>query len=119
LGYRNKNYVFKKLHDSDIFLLPSYREAFGIVYLEAMAFGLITIGVKGQGPDSFIIDGINGYLIPPKDEISIKKVLVKILKNKDESIKLSLNGKKHIKENYSWTKHGIKLENLYRNILGK
>ena len=67
-----------------------------------MAFGLITIGVKGQGPETFIIDSINGYLIPPKDVSSIKKVLLKILTNKNESFKLSLNAKNYIKENFTW-----------------
>ena len=40
----------------------SQGEAFGLVYLEAMARGCITIASRGEGFDGIIKDGINGFL---------------------------------------------------------
>lgn len=47
---------------SDCFVMVSEPEAFGLVYLEAMAKGCITIGTKGQGIDGVILNGYNGFL---------------------------------------------------------
>ena len=50
--------------------MPSINEGFGIVYLEAMKAGCITIGTKGEGIDGFIENGKNGFLVNPNvDEI--------------------------------------------------
>ncbi|PKN78379.1 MAG: hypothetical protein CVU48_08475 [Candidatus Cloacimonetes bacterium HGW-Cloacimonetes-1] len=50
----------------DAFVLPSYAETFGIVYLEAMDAGIPVIGVKGQGIDGVIVHEINGLLVGPR-----------------------------------------------------
>ena len=48
--------------ESQCFIMVSSREAFGLVYVEAMAKGCITIGTKGQGIDGVIKHGENGFL---------------------------------------------------------
>lgn len=50
------------LEESQCFIMISSREAFGLVYVEAMAKGCITIGTKGQGIDGVIKHGENGFL---------------------------------------------------------
>lgn len=50
------------LAESQCFIMVSSREAFGLVYVEAMAKGCITIGTKGQGIDGVIKHGENGFL---------------------------------------------------------
>lgn len=52
---------------ADIFSVPSWGEAFGIVYLEAMARGCPTIGCLDNGAADIITSGVDGFLVPPKD----------------------------------------------------
>lgn len=58
-----------QLDSSDIFLLPSIRESFGIVILEAMARGKIVISTNTKGPMDFLKDSINGFVINSEEEM--------------------------------------------------
>lgn len=69
--------VLAKMRNSDIFVLPSVCETFGMVYLEAMASGCITVCTKGDGIDGIIKDRENGFLTEPNSE-SIKETLLNI-----------------------------------------
>lgn len=62
LGRLSQDRVFERMRASDIFVLPSVKETFGLVYLEAMACGCVTVGIKGEGIDGIIEDGVNGFL---------------------------------------------------------
>ena len=53
--------VIEHMRKADVFLLPSENETFGLVYLEAMASGCITICTKESGADGIIVDGVNGF----------------------------------------------------------
>lgn len=59
------------LLSSNAFILPSYREGFGIVLTEAGAMGVPSITTNIIGCNEIIEDGINGSLIPPRDEIAL------------------------------------------------
>ncbi len=68
--------VISHMRDADLFVMVSTNETLGLVYLEAMAQGCITIGTQGEGIDGVIIDGINGYLVEPlKEESLLEKML--------------------------------------------
>jgi len=70
------NEVIEKMKKSDIFILPSVNETFGMVYLEAMASGCITVCTKNDGIDGIIKDGINGFATEPdKVEETLKRVI--------------------------------------------
>lgn len=64
---------------ADVFAMVSTNETLGLVYLEAMSQGCITIGSKGEGIDGIIKDGVNGYLCEPKNIESVKCTLLKAL----------------------------------------
>jgi len=77
-GKKKRNEVQQIVEQSDCFVMVSYREAFGLVYLEAMAKGCITVGLKGQGIDGVIIDGVNGFLCATDQVEDLADVLKKI-----------------------------------------
>ena len=62
LGYMSRDGVVKQLHTKDVFVMISQNETFGLVYLEAMAQGLIVIASRQEGFDGIIENGRNGFL---------------------------------------------------------
>ena len=61
-GHLSHKSVIEEMKRADIFILPSINETFGMVYLEAMACGCITIGLENDGIDGILKNGENGYL---------------------------------------------------------
>lgn len=84
LGNVTNPEALKEMARAQIFCMPSVLEGFGIVYLEAMASGCVTIGTEGEGIDGVIISGENGYLIPPLDVEGLTEVIDRCFQ--DESL---------------------------------
>lgn len=69
----------KKHYDyADCMIMISRAEAYGLVYLEAMSRGCITIGSRREGADGIIIDGQNGFLCNAGDEKELASILKRI-----------------------------------------
>ena len=118
-GYLSHTDALRHLEKSNIFILPSYREAFGIAYLEAMAAGLLAVGVEGQGSSAFIKNGITGYLIPPQNVDALCCIFRCIKDNPDEAARIAAAGRKIVQKEFTWEKHARKLMSLYSEILEK
>jgi glycosyltransferase involved in cell wall biosynthesis len=74
-GRISREDVQHALREADVFVMVSNPEAFGLVYLEAMAKGCITIGTIGQGVDGVIVSGQNGFLCEPRDITALSDLL--------------------------------------------
>jgi glycosyltransferase involved in cell wall biosynthesis len=110
--------VFKHLAGADLFVLPSYREAFGIAYLEAMGYGLIAVGVRGQGPSIFIEHGVNGYLVEPNSTEALTKLLGEVLTSDRRVLRsIAMDGMHTAIEEYSWDVHARRLTAVYEDAL--
>ena len=116
-GWLHHDQALQLLAEADIFLLPSYREAFGVAYLEAMAMGLLTIGVQGQGPEAFISHGETGYLVPPQDTEAIFRVLRSAIEDWDNALRISAMGREHARNNFTWEKYAEKLKMVYSEVV--
>ena len=85
-GRLNHDKVLEKMRESDIFILPSVNETFGMVYLEAMSQGCITICTIDDGIAGIIKNGENGFLTLPIS-IEIRKLLLNIKNMDDDALK--------------------------------
>lgn len=75
-----RNEVIDYLKQTDVFVMISRGEIFGLVYLEAMALGCITIAARHEGVDGIIEDGINGFLCEAGNSEELASIISRIRK---------------------------------------
>lgn len=74
LGKLDRHEVKKTLSLSQVFILPSRYETFGIVLIEALAMGVPVIGTRSGGPEDIITSQV-GELVPPGDAAALKDAM--------------------------------------------
>ena len=86
--------VSNKMRQADVFCMISELETFGLVYIEAMAAGCITIASRNEGFDGIIKDGVNGFLCEAGNAEELTTVINKINKMPSDVLKtISLRAK--------------------------
>ena len=91
--------IIQYLKESDVFVMISKAEVFGLVYLEAMALGVIPVGSRNEGIDGVIRDGENGFLCKAGDVDELTSVLDRIKNMSNERIEqISLKAKETAQE---------------------
>ncbi len=96
LGYRDD--ITKLMSEAEVFVLPSLKEAFGLVILEAMQAGTPVISTRAGGVPEIITNGENGLLVEAGDSQQLTEAIKKVLLKRDLSNKLSKSGLKRVKE---------------------
>lgn len=97
---------------SDIFVMPSYTESFGLVYAEAMSQGLPVIYTKGQGFDGQFEEGVVGYHVDADDTEEIAKAIIKAANNYQRICNLTPDEC----AKFNWTGICKSYEELYRRV---
>ncbi len=113
-GYQ-KN-IIKSLEYSDIVVLPSYREGFPKILIEASAVGRPIISTNVPGCRECVVNNLNGYLVEPKSNFSLYLGMKKILSNLDNLEKMSLESRKIAENNYSIEKVNKKHLEIYKSF---
>lgn len=116
VGAVDHDAVYGYLATADVFVLPSYREAFGVAYLEAMACGLLTIGVCGQGPSAFIRNGDTGLLVKPSDVGCLAACLQEIYEHPAALQAIAAKGSDFVHSKFTWRCHAEKMTNVLSEI---
>lgn len=115
LGHVEHSKLPKLYAASDVFVLPSLSEAFGIVLLEAMASGVPVIGTNVGGIPE-IIDGC-GILTRPGDPKELASAINSVLNNQNFARRLGKLGRRKAERIYSWDIIAKKVEALYREVV--
>lgn len=111
-------------HYADIFLLPSINvghhfEGFGLVFLEAGAFGIPVVGAFGSGAEDAIKNNMTGILVPQNDILATANALIKIYSDKSLQKEMGRNNFEFAKAN-DWATVVFKYNEIYkREIAGE
>ncbi|MGA9390756.1 MAG: glycosyltransferase family 4 protein, partial [Candidatus Sulfotelmatobacter sp.] len=109
---------------SELFVLPARTvvgspnpkgEGFGIVFLEAMAFGKPVVGPSYGAPAEIIRDGQNGFLVDPGDPAAVAEALLRLLSEPDVAVAMGKAGRDYVRAKYSYGAFREKLRDVLAN----
>jgi len=109
----NINDLIQVYRNSDIFIMPSYNETFGLVYPEALSQGTPIIYSKGTGIDGIFKEGAVGYGVNPGNSDEWNDAINKIVKNYTELSNACINKSKK----FNWDTIGKQYIELYNRII--
>lgn len=92
--------VWKYYAAMDLFILPSYREGFGMSVVEAEAMGVPVIVTDIPGPVNAMEKGLTGEVIPVRDTKAIVDTVSSLLENPEKCGAYSAEGPKYAKERF-------------------
>ena len=111
--YLTKEDLIHYYRSNDIFVMPSFHESFGRVYVEAMSQGIPVIYTRGQGFDGIFENGKVGYSVSASNPEEIAEAVVKIVRNYSE---ISHNCVRNC-IGFDWNEVGKQLDSFYRKSL--
>jgi len=103
---------------SDLFLLPSIQESFGLAALEAMACGVPVVASKVGGLPEIIEDGVTGFVCAPDDVEGMAERGVRLLTDPDLHARVSANASSLVRAAYCTDRIVPLYEAAYRRVLG-
>lgn len=109
LGAVGEAELASEYRSCNVFVMPSEKEGFGIVFLEAMAFGKPVIGGAHGGTPDVIADGENGFLVNRLDVSALSDRIVELLGDRALAQRLGQQGRSRALREFSFDQfqHGL------------
>lgn len=124
LGIRDRVNFLGKLKNvapllgiTDVLLLPSQMESFGLAVLEAMACGAVPIATNVGGVPEVVIDGVDGYLRPVGDTHGMAQAAESVLRDPDRMHRMSTAARRTALTRFGSESVVPMYESLYETVL--
>lgn len=95
--------LMKYFSEASVFCLMSSFEAFGIAVVEAMQCGVPCVVPAKYAFPEIVIDGVTGRTLSEPDPIKLSEIFIEMLSNPGLLEQMGMDGKEHIRLNYSWS----------------
>jgi glycosyltransferase involved in cell wall biosynthesis len=109
----------------DVMCLPSHREPFGLVYVEAALAEKPVIACNAGGAPEIITQGENGLLVPPPPTAcangenipALAEAILAILTNRDQAATMGRRGRQQALDRFGWPTYLKNLHELYDRVV--
>ena len=116
-GALDEERLSAQLSNSQLLVLPSSYEGFGIAYLEGMGFGIPAIAPTTGGAAEVVHQGVNGYLIDPGDWRSLAGILGELAEDREALQRLSLAAWRSFAAHPTWEQSGQVIRDYLLSVL--
>lgn len=104
---------------ADVFCMPSTAEAFGIVYVEAWAYGMPVVGGPAPAACELIQDSAAGFCVTEQNENQVADHLIRILRDRELRTTMGLAGQQLVHDRYNWETVASRHLQIYGDALLK
>lgn len=104
---------------ADVFCLPSKYDSFGMGYIEAMAYGLPVIALRGGAVADVVLDRETGLLVEPDDPHALAQAIETLAIDPQKRARMGARAKSHVLERYSAERVSILLWEAIKQTLCK
>jgi glycosyltransferase involved in cell wall biosynthesis len=101
----------------DIHVLPSWREGFGLVNIEAQAAGKPVVTTQATGAIDSVQDGYTGIVVPVGDSLALARAMGELLRDEAKRREMGRRGQEWVAREFSRDKVMAALANEYRNLI--
>ncbi|MDX1601114.1 MAG: glycosyltransferase family 4 protein, partial [Anaerolineales bacterium] len=105
-GHLERPLLERRYRRADLLVVPSQLEGFGMVYLEAMGYGLPVIATTNGGAAELIDHGHNGFLVPPNSPPILTEILRALLQDRDLRRSIGRAARSRFEEHPTWRATG-------------
>lgn len=102
---------------ADVVIVPSLKEALGIVNLEAMSMMKPVVASRVGGIPEVVVDNETGLLVPPSDPVSLADSVLKLHNDPEMAIRFGRNGRRLVEERFTWQTIAGETERAYMDVL--
>jgi glycosyltransferase involved in cell wall biosynthesis len=100
---------------ADIVALPSFTEGLPNVALEACAAGKPVVATRVGGTPEVIVDGLNGFLVPPGDPVKLARAILKLVRSRSARRAMGEHGQARVRAAFTFDGQS----RLYRDLLAR
>ena len=102
---------------ADVFASTPWYEPFGITPVEAMACARAVVGAGVGGIKNTVLDGITGYLVPPRDPEALADRLARLQRQPERAQRMGQLGRVRACEHYTWQRVAQQVMTVYTEVL--
>lgn len=118
-GYQSGEALWQFIRGARAIIVPSvWNEVFGLVCLEAMAFGKPVIASEIGALPEVVIDRHTGFLVPPADVQALRQAISRLAEDPLLATKMGRSGRALVEQKYTPAEHYLRLMEVYRDAMG-
>lgn len=118
-GTKRGQDLVEEIQKASVVVLPSlaHMESFGMVLIEAMACQTPAVGTNVGGIPEVIADGIDGFIVPPRDSKALAQAIAKIVADKELATRMGHFGATKVREKFTWDTRVALTEKVFEACL--
>jgi glycosyltransferase involved in cell wall biosynthesis len=101
---------------ADVFCMPTRYEPFGLVFVEAMLFGLPCIGPDAWAIPEIIENGTSGLIVPPEDCAALVSALLAVLEDRGRAEEMGVAGRQRALRLFTWPAVIDRMTDIFHSI---
>jgi glycosyltransferase involved in cell wall biosynthesis len=101
---------------SDVFVMSSLWEGFGLVFLEAMSAGVPVLATRVSGVPEVVVDGETGILVPPREERPLAEAMLRLARDPELRAALGRAGRARVRARFGLDRMVDETLEVYRSL---